>query len=60
MKSEFVKKNSVLVIRLDDDMKSCLVRISDYNCISVGSFVRKIISSYLANRGLGRCTSRHD
>ena len=60
MNRDSLKKNSVLVIRLDDDMKSCLVRISDYNCISVGSFVRKIISAYLANRGLCRCTSRHD
>ena len=60
MNRDSLKKNSVLVIRLDDDMKSCLVRISDYNCISVGSFVRKIISAYFASRGLVRCTSRHD
>lgn len=60
MNPKFLKKNSVLVVRIDDDMKSCLVRISDYNCISVGSFVRKIISSYLVSRNLGLCTSRHD
>ena len=54
------KKNSFLVVRVDDEMKSCLVRISNYNLISVGSLVRKILSSYLGSRVLIPSVSRHD